>query len=275
MPDDQEQRAQANRRQLDQVNRSGFPLQIGVEDEIRALSSTRDPWHIVGAEVPWAEGFIDLVARWGPLLAVVECKRVDDQEWIFLVPTDDEPTIRTNWNFYDSREAPPGRPGLYLGEFTMASSSFEASMCVMSKKNSGNVTIERMCQDLIRASQGIVNVPVVKPEGELEILVPILVTTAKLTICKYNSRQIDPYDGIIPDGAATFEQGVPYVRFRKAFELLTEMQSDVPIPLAMLAEEHQQTVLVCNGACVKRLFMDLGLKITMRDGRYQRREEFY
>jgi hypothetical protein len=258
--------------QLEQVNRSGFPFQIAVEDEINLMRNMHEPWVVLGTEVPWQEGFIDIVFRTGEAIAVLECKRVESQDWIFLVPEGLERTIRTTWNFYDSRTEEPGKPGMYLGEFTMASDSYEASLCALSKKKSGNMTLEKICQELVRASQGIADFPALKRETEIEILIPILVTTARLVVCRYNARHVDPFDGIIYKGSAVFEE-VPYIRFRKSFEALTEAKPDAPMSLGQLATRHQQTVLVCNGSHIKHLFLDVKRKITLHDGRYKQRRE--
>lgn len=259
---------------LDQVNRSGFPFQIAVEDEINLMRNMREPWLTVGTEVPWQEGFIDIVVRRHEAIAILECKRVEPHDWIFLVPQSAEKTIRVSWNFFDARTVEPGKPGLYLGEFTMASHSYEASLCALNKNKTSNLTLEKLCQELMRASQGIADFPALKRETEIEILIPILVTTARLLVCRYNARQVDPLDGIIHKGSAEFEE-VPYIRFRKAFELLMEAKPDTQMSLRQLAAQHQQTVFVCNGAHIKRLLLDLQKKITLRDGRYRQLLEFY
>src|SRR5882672_6196767 len=66
------------------VDKSGFPFQLAVERELRALGR-RFQWE-VSREVPIGDRFADIVLRRPNLLAVVECKRVDGEHWHFLVP---------------------------------------------------------------------------------------------------------------------------------------------------------------------------------------------
>src|SRR5262245_38478462 len=87
---------------LKQVNRSGFPFQLKVEQEV--LSTKQDHhWSIASREHAWrnpdlgSSGFIDLVLKHdqNPTLRfVIECKRMkaDDSRqlrWVFLEPDRD------------------------------------------------------------------------------------------------------------------------------------------------------------------------------------------
>ena len=72
------------------ANRSGFVLQLGLETEVRRTMSAHG-YGVVAREVPWRgsegeEGFVDLVLENGWVRLVVECKRVRDASWVFLVP---------------------------------------------------------------------------------------------------------------------------------------------------------------------------------------------
>ncbi len=77
----------------DFVNQSGFPLQIAVANTVNQ-STKGNGWNALYTEHAWhdsvtgEDGFIDLVLRnrhtgW---TLVVECKRVLDSSWIFLIP---------------------------------------------------------------------------------------------------------------------------------------------------------------------------------------------
>jgi len=75
----------------DIVNESGFPLQIGVAN----LVKTNNPgWVVLYAEHAWqnpndqSSGFFDLALQnpYGSGVLVVECKRVQHTDWIFLQP---------------------------------------------------------------------------------------------------------------------------------------------------------------------------------------------
>ena len=81
----------------DLLNRSGFPFQLAVENAIRTVGAK---YHIqdVRREVPWARGFVDVVAQRAEILFAFECKRVDDKSWVFLI-SDDERERQTRWGF--------------------------------------------------------------------------------------------------------------------------------------------------------------------------------
>ena len=70
---------------------SGFPLQIRVADVVRSSRK----WNLLVEEYPWGfdvtglQGFIDVVAinaenNFETL--VVQCKRVKETAWVFLIP---------------------------------------------------------------------------------------------------------------------------------------------------------------------------------------------
>jgi len=75
------------------VNSSGFPLQIKIKHTIEISDDQK--WGVVAQEHPWENpisgesGFIDLILEYFPAtqILVVECKRVRDSQWIFLVPS--------------------------------------------------------------------------------------------------------------------------------------------------------------------------------------------
>ena len=79
---------------LDEVNRSGFPLQIGVERLVRKHDGSNLNWKVRYVEHEYDHpresdpGFIDLVL-WNDgevIQLVIECKRVQDTAWLFLQP---------------------------------------------------------------------------------------------------------------------------------------------------------------------------------------------
>jgi hypothetical protein len=86
---------------LDEVNRSGFPFQLGVARLVANNSSIA--WSVRYAEHRWtnpetsSQGFIDLVLnnQGGVLHLVVECKRPQATEWIFLKEASHSETTRT------------------------------------------------------------------------------------------------------------------------------------------------------------------------------------
>lgn len=74
------------------VNASGFLFQLKVEREIRSLAHQHDTnWIVAAAEHRWidplqeTEKYIDLVCQFHAGRMVIECKRVRQGDWVFLV----------------------------------------------------------------------------------------------------------------------------------------------------------------------------------------------
>jgi hypothetical protein len=70
--------------QRDLLDLSGVPFQLAVEKELRRVAPTHN-FRLVGREVPWEHGFLDLLARNEQCYVGVECKRVNEQAWTFIV----------------------------------------------------------------------------------------------------------------------------------------------------------------------------------------------
>ena len=75
------------------INRSGFPLQIGLAHAIDA-SSQEHGWKVLHQEHGWKHsytgesGFIDLVVenQYKTVILNIECKRPQEATWQFLLP---------------------------------------------------------------------------------------------------------------------------------------------------------------------------------------------
>jgi len=66
------------------LNKSGIPFQLPIETLIRG-HETKTAVRVIGTEVPWAKGFIDIVASTSDRMFFgIECKKVDDKAWIFV-----------------------------------------------------------------------------------------------------------------------------------------------------------------------------------------------
>lgn len=74
------------------VNKSGFPLQIGLIRHIEETKSKHN-WKVLFSEHSWKneedqmEGFIDIVLEntEQTTYMIVECKRVSEAQWLFLI----------------------------------------------------------------------------------------------------------------------------------------------------------------------------------------------
>ena len=118
------------------VNASGFLFQLKIEDEIRRTEQERQGrWRVVARESKWQreqdgnEGFADLLLESGIARMIVECKRVTDASWIFLVP-DGAPEVNIAHLLW-TRRGPESVPLSSYDSFTVDPSSFQAAFCVV------------------------------------------------------------------------------------------------------------------------------------------------
>lgn len=209
---------------ISSANASGFPLQIAT---VTAINKSQH-WRVVVEEHPWrteggSQGYIDIIAasrkRNPPLdFLIIECKRVRQTGWIFLVPKDPAPVRRqaklwgshmgnTVWRKYDWDNL-PSDPATYQSEY-----------CAIPGQDQGRMNLlERTASELIDSVEALA-----AQEKELQdrrgakdfarIYVPILVTTAKLFVASFDPASISLAEGILPKETTTEE--VPYVRFFK------------------------------------------------------------
>ena len=72
--------------------------------------------------------------------------------------------------------------------------------------------------------------------------VPVIVTTAKLNVCKFDPTAVSLGDGLVGD--ASYEV-VPWIRFRKAF-LPDDLKSELENDFGEVGLRSERTVLVVN-----------------------------
>ena len=72
------------------VNASGFPFQMSIA-RIVERNPGKHNWSLAAQEYPWRDaassesGFVDIIAGFGAVRLVIECKRGSDATWHFLV----------------------------------------------------------------------------------------------------------------------------------------------------------------------------------------------
>jgi len=238
---------------LSLVNSSGYLFQLRVEHEIKQ-SSSEHGWDVVSREHPWkdaetdTDGFIDLVLeqRYSHQRMVVECKRPQDANWVFLVPNDEpEPfTTRTRCAWLDSGK--DRKPISGWDDLDFLPNSFESAFCII--RGTGerdHPMLERLSKLLLKSVECL-------QEEELElyraqfphvrIYLPAILTTAELKICRFDLGRVSLKDGKI--SSAKFES-VPFVRFRKS--LKTELTPNAkPSDLQEANRDKERTILVIN-----------------------------
>lgn len=234
------------------VNKSGFLFQGRIEKEIETLKPGN--WIPLAHEHRWVdpfdgkEGYIDLILEYGIERMVIECKKVSDAKWLFLVPDGETKTNRAKllWTF----------EGLIRGEtyrkkisewhnFRTESDSLEASFCIVrGQGENDNPMLERLSSYLLRSVENLASeeLDFKKPsEGELHIYYPVIVTNATLLACHYDTNNVDISTGQLAKGE--FKE-IPYIRFRKNLSSSVKRKEILNIRQANL--DYERTIFIIN-----------------------------
>lgn len=241
-----------NQRPIVVANSSGFPLQLGVMHAIDQSSE----WRVVLEEHPWrsadnrSEGFIDVVAmnrQPGFGAMVIECKRVRQAAWVFLIPKT-PPSNRSQATIWDSNRT----DGKWLNHgwrnWQADPTTYQSQYCAIPGQQQGRQNLlERTAFDLIESVEALAG-----QEFELieqnevtifsRVYVPVLVTTAHLFAASFDPSTITLSDGALPDDTSLVE--VPYIRFRKALSVKALLSS--ASNLKELSMTNERTVFVVN-----------------------------
>jgi hypothetical protein len=231
------------------ANSSGFPLQIKIAN---AANSTN--WKVLLQEHPWhssetgAEGFLDIVlnkpGRFNRDIMVIECKRVRDAKWIFLIPKL-QPSHRYHACLWESKYIEGKWIKFGWEDWVADPASYESQFCAMPGHEHGRRTLlERTAAELIEATEALaLQEKRLAPKGSdlRRLYIPVIVTTAELIVSYFEPEFISLKDGSLPNNSL-FEN-ISYIRFRKS--LTTKISSDAND----IKEMHimtERTVFVVN-----------------------------
>lgn len=204
------------------VESSGFPFQLRIVKEIEQHPG-RCGWQVLAYEHFWRDdkagrsGFADIIAGYGMIRLVIECKRGTDATWLFLLPngaldnTARAKCLSSLW--VKERGAFPEWADLLVAE-----SSPESEFCIVKGQADKEPMLERTASVLIEATQAIAAEEADLPrtrESDSWIYLPMIVTAANLQVCRFDPMAVDLHRGILSAAAATCEP-VPFLRFRKA-----------------------------------------------------------
>jgi hypothetical protein len=217
----------------DIINDSGYPLQLCLEEIIND-SWSKHYWNVIAKEHRWInnktneEGFIDLILghKTYSYRLVVECKRLAGS-WNFLLPTQvqDHLTgyIRTLNADYNSKQ-------FYWQKGEFYPRTFESMFCVPEiEGKKDNRTIEKIAGELLLSIESLakeeLNIEIDKkeqaiykkepyPGKNLMCYIPIIVTTSKLKVCRFNPKDISSENGELNE--SKFED-IEFIRFCKNF----------------------------------------------------------
>lgn len=238
-----------------QINGSGFPLQIRVEEEVTTTSATHK-WYITAHEHRWisshtgAEGFIDLILQKDSWRMVIECKRTGGGAWVFLHPNND--VQKGDARLMVAHRTHNDPLLAYWADFGCNPPSWVSAFCIVPGQGSKDTPmLERVCDLLLDSLESLA-------EEELSIgpqpssdeggvsctYIPVVVTNTELMLCQFEPGEVDLAKGELPADSGTF-QAVPMIRFQK--ELTTKFATrDVPMNLREASRENQRTVFVVH-----------------------------
>lgn len=240
---------------------SGFPLQTAVS---RLIAGTL-PYQVLQEEFPWQDRsgndqFLDIIAEHGAAAFTIECKKSETQSWIFLRPdgSASRDTSRARCIFSRQIQDSSRRLELFCGDWIVRPASFESKFCIVSTGPRGGDQrlIEPDAQRLLRATDVYAELMRSKfqpgPLDELDKpLLPMIVTTARMFVAHYDTKQIPLASGRLEIEPAGLME-VKWIRFRKTFS--SSRQVDV----------GERTILVVGAQHLEELLAKL--EIPLRPG---------
>ncbi len=250
--------AETNESLLELANASGFLFQLRVEREIAEKSSDHG-WEVAAREHYWKDvktdndGYIDLVLNRGTVHMAIECKRLLNASWLFLIP--DEPSSDVNRARLLWTNQIPEHPSLSgWDEFAVNPTSSEAAFCVVRGQNSKDKPLlEKLCGTVLQALEGLASEGLgLKPNQANEtnrVYIPVILTTAKLVTCRFDSSDVDIISGQLALDQCKFES-VPFLRFRKGL-VTTRISKKKPlIDFKEANREKERTVFVVQAGAL-------------------------
>lgn len=257
------------------VNRSGFPLQIGLEYLIEKTRSSHG-WKVIFSEHSWknssdgSSGFIDLVVenQHRTSVLVVECKRVLETSWIFLIE-DKKQLGRRHAKSWVTRTVDKKMKYFGLKDLTLEPTTPQSQYCVVYGEDAkSKPMLERIAAGVVSAAEALAFEEKESCINEFDMLrmyINVIVTTAKLQVCNLNPSDVSIVNGKVENVEFT---EVPFLRFRKQLSIPHEQPKD-PAVLSNyreIARAKENTVFIVNAEAfpefLKRLEVD---DICLRD----------
>jgi hypothetical protein len=248
----------------DIVNQSGFPLQVGLTDLIQK-STDQHGWKVRFTEHSWKNdldkesGFIDIVIedRHCTSIMLIECKRVLDSSWIFIVPKS-KLMPRRHVKAWVTRFVGKEFKHIFWADLSLSPSSFETEFCVVPGQDSkSKPMLERVAADIVSATEALALAErdcQAQLKDSLKMYFSVIVTTAKLQVCSFEPGKVSLSDGKV---AETEFVEVPYIRFRKQLSTrptLIPLYSVRGFHELVRAKEH--TVFVVNAQALTEFLTD-------------------
>ncbi|MBM3181639.1 MAG: hypothetical protein FJZ86_15010 [Chloroflexi bacterium] len=250
---------------LNIVNKSGFLFQTRIEKEIEATKPGN--WTPIAHEHRWVdpldgkEGYIDLILEYGIERMVIECKKVSEAKWIFLVPNDQVKTNRAKllWTFEGLIKQDAYRKKISAWHnFQTKAASLEALFCIIRGQGENDTPmLERLSSYLLRSIENLVHEELEyekRATQDLHIYYPVIVTNSTLLACQYEPNNIEISSGQLAN--AEFEE-VPFIRFRKNLSSSVKTKEIRDIKQANL--DYERTIFIINSNHVVDILKQINL----------------
>lgn len=249
------------------INRSGFPLQIGLAHAIDS-SSKKHGWRVLHQEHGWKHagtgesGFIDLVVenRYRTVILNIECKRPQEATWQFLLPAPNN-KHRHHCKFWATNGNNQGLTHFGWVDLTIEPTSYESAFCVVAGQDAkSRPMIERVAATVVESTEALAQEESAVLEKQkvshLRTYINVIATTAKLEVCKFDPNEVDLETGTI--SKADYEE-VPYIRFRKQLSVFSKPvdTEEWNEGLRSITEARENTVLIVQATEVLRLLEEL------------------
>ena len=157
-------------------------------------------------------------------------------------------------------------------DLTLEPSTPQSQFCVVpGTDNRSQSLIERASAELVSATEALAledNSLTLNDRDDLKIYFNVIVTTAKLQVCRFDPAAISLVDGTIAD--AEFEE-VPYVRFRKQLNPVYEIPEVYAVAGSIdVARVKENTVFVVNSEYISNFLEDFEIDDGHANSRYLR-----
>jgi len=202
------------------VDKSGFPLQLKMED----IRSNAPNWVIEGQELYWEidgySGFIDSVYGDSSLSnkVITEVKKTSGGEWIFM---NNKKGIKRGSGLITlcGKNDNKGNELLEWTEINFDPIKERSAFCIVSGQDEGNPMIERLCTQLLMATEAFAKKEIKNRDQYSTIrdtfYYPIIITNTPLYLCTYDISSVDLKTGIIK-GEKEFKE-IKLIIFQKPF----------------------------------------------------------
>lgn len=249
------------------INSSGFPLQIGLAHVINS-SQNEHGWRVLHQEHGWKNahtgesGFIDLVVenRQRTIVLNIECKRPQEATWQFLLPAPND-KHRDHCKFWATNGNNSGLTYFGWVDLTIEPTSYESGFCVVAGQDAkSRPMLERIASTVVESTEALAQEEAELLEKQtvehLRTYINVIVTTAKLEVCKFDPAQIDLATGTIID--VDYED-VPYIRFRKQLSVYSKPLEALGWNegLRSITKARENTVLVVQATRVVELLKNI------------------